>query len=87
MSNRSIPRSPTRASALSPDTPRFSTGYGELARQPTVLVETHSLKPYRQRVLGTYVLIEESLRLVGAEQRGLERAIAADRARARRLRC
>ena len=48
---------------------------------PTVLVETHSLKPYRQRVLGTYVLIEESLRLVGAEGiAGSRRAIAADRA-------
>ena len=32
-----------------------------------MLIETHSLKPYRQRVLGTCVLIEESLRLVGAE--------------------
>ena len=74
------PEQPYKGAALSPDTPRFSTGYGELARQPTVLVETHSLKPYRQRVLGTYLLIEESLRLVGAEHQGLERAIATDRA-------
>ncbi|MEO5973492.1 MAG: M14 family metallopeptidase [Sphingomicrobium sp.] len=74
------PRQPDKGALLSPDTPRFSTGYGELARQPTVLVENHSLKPYRQRVLGTYVLIEESLRLVGAERAGLDRAIATDRA-------
>jgi len=74
------PRDPDKGIALSPDTPRFSTGYGDLARQPTVLVETHSLKPYRQRVLGTYVLVEESLRLLGAEGASLDRAIATDRA-------
>ena len=34
--------------------PRFSTGYGDIRHLPTVLVETHSLKPYRQRVLCTY---------------------------------
>ena len=45
-----------------------------------MLVETHSLKPYRQRVLGTYVLVEESLRLLGAEGASLDRAIATDRA-------
>ena len=72
------PRQLDKGALLSPDTPRYSTGYGELARQPTVLVETHSLKPYRQRVLGTYVLIEESLRLLGAEGDGLATAIATD---------
>ena len=74
------PRRLEKGAMLSPDTPRFSAGYGELARQPSVLVETHSLKPYRQRVLGTYVLVEESLRLVGAEGGGLATAIADDRA-------
>lgn len=67
-----------KGALLSPDTPRYSTGYGELARQPTVLVETHSLKPYRQRVLGTYVLIEESMRLLGKEREGLAAAVSAD---------
>jgi hypothetical protein len=62
------------------DTPRFSTGYGDLARIPMVLIETHSLKPYRQRVLGTYVFVEEALRLVGAEGPTLRTAIAQDRA-------
>jgi murein tripeptide amidase MpaA len=73
-------RDPDKGIRLGPDSPRFSTGYGDLARIPSVLVETHSLKPYRQRVLGTYVLIEESLRLVGAEGARIEAAIAADRA-------
>lgn len=62
------------------DTPRFSTGYGDLRRLPTVLVETHSLKPYRQRVLGTYVFVETALRLVGEDRAALRTAIAHDRA-------
>ncbi|GAA4711400.1 M14 family metallopeptidase [Sphingomonas lutea] len=74
------PRNLAKGATLSPDQPRYSTGYGELARQPTVLVETHSLKPYRQRVLGTYILVEESLRLLGAKGAGLGQAIAQDRA-------
>jgi len=73
-------RDPAKGMVHDPDTPRFSTGYGDLRRLPTVLVETHSLKPYRQRVLGTYVLVEEALRLVGDEANALKSAIAADRA-------
>lgn len=71
---------PDKGISHDPDTPRFSTGYGDLRRVPTVLLETHSLKPYRQRVLGTYVFVEEALRLVGAERQSLVRAIGADRA-------
>lgn len=61
-------------------TPRFSNGYGDLRRVPSVLVETHSLKPYRQRVLGTYVLVEAALKLLGDDAAGVRAAIAADRA-------
>jgi hypothetical protein len=43
-----------------------------------VLIENHSLKPYRQRVLGTYVLIEESLRLLAEHGAQLRHAAAAD---------
>ncbi len=60
--------------------PRLSHAYGDFARVPTVLVENHSLKPYRQRVLGTYVLIEEALGLAASEGASLRQAIAADRA-------
>jgi len=73
-------RDPAKGVRLGADQPRYSTGYADLARIPSVLVETHSLKPYRQRVLGTYVLVEESLRLVGAEGARIAAAIAADRA-------
>ena len=37
-----------------------------------MLVENHSLKPYRQRVLGTYVLLEASLKTLAERRRGAE---------------
>ena len=73
-------RNPDKGIRLGADQPRYSTGYADLARIPAVLVESHSLKPYRQRVLGTYVLVEEALRLVGDDSARLAAAIAADRA-------
>jgi murein tripeptide amidase MpaA len=60
---------------------RYSNGYGDLVRLPTVLVENHSLKGYRQRVLGTRVLLESMLRTLGERGGELAAAIAADRAR------
>jgi murein tripeptide amidase MpaA len=65
---------------LSAFAPRFSHAYGDLRRLPTVLVENHSLKPYRQRVLGTYVLLEATLKALASDGAGLKSAIAADRA-------
>lgn len=72
-------RDPLKGITLDPDTPRFSTGYGDHARIPTVLVESHSLKPHRQRVLGTYILFEQALKLAAQEAASLAAAIAADR--------
>jgi murein tripeptide amidase MpaA len=57
---------------------RFSQGYGDLRHLPTVLVETHSLKSHRQRVLGTYVLLESTLAVLGRDGAALKSAIAAD---------
>jgi hypothetical protein len=61
--------------------PRYSTGYGDLRHLPTVLVENHSLKPYRQRVLGTYVLLESTLITLARYGKSLRRAMMADRTR------
>lgn len=72
-------RDPLKGILLGADTPRFSTGYGDHARIPTILVETHSLKPYRQRVLGTYVLLEASLKVAAAHAASLSAAIDGDR--------
>ncbi len=60
--------------------PRFSHAYGDLRHLPSILVENHSLKPYRQRVLGTYVLLEASLRTIGAGGKELQQATTADQA-------
>ncbi len=60
---------------------RFSEGYGDARHLPTVVVETHSLKPYAQRVLGTYVLLDSTLALLGSEANTLRQAIREDEAR------
>ncbi|MEA2492029.1 MAG: hypothetical protein QOH21_3821 [Acidobacteriota bacterium] len=60
--------------------PRFSTGYGDARHLPVVLVENHSLKPYDQRVLGMYVLLESFLRTVGSNAGSLRAAVNSDRA-------
>ncbi|MGK6319455.1 M14 family metallopeptidase [Sphingomonas sp. DT-204] len=73
-------RDPDKGIVHDPDLPRYSTGYGDHRRLPTVLLETHSLKPYRQRVLGTYVFVESALGLVGEQGASLRTAIARDRA-------
>ncbi len=59
--------------------PRFSNGWGDARHLPSILVENHSLKPYRRRVLGTYVLLVEVLRLAGDERQSLRQAVTADR--------
>jgi Zinc carboxypeptidase len=41
--------------------PRFSTGYTPLRNRPGVLIETHMLKDYRSRVVGTYDFLRFTL--------------------------
>ena len=60
--------------------PRFSDAYGDLRHTASILVENHSLKPYKQRVLGTYVLLESTLKLLAKEGRSLKVATVKDRA-------
>ncbi|MEE8525785.1 MAG: M14 family metallopeptidase [Thermoanaerobaculia bacterium] len=60
---------------------RYSDGYGNARHLPTILVENHALKPYPQRVLGTYVFLKAVLAAVGENHATLARAIAEDRAR------
>jgi len=74
-------RDVSKGLAATASTPRFSTGYGDAVGLATVLVENHSLKPYRQRVLGTYVLIESSIRALTEHGAELRAATAADQAR------
>ncbi len=69
----------TKGIVLWTATPRFSNGYGDAAHIPSILVENHSLKNYRRRVLGTYVALESMIRTVAANRDTLRAAIATDR--------
>jgi murein tripeptide amidase MpaA len=73
-------RAPTKGIRYSPEGPRYSTGYGDFVGIPTVLVENHMLKPYRQRVLGTYVLLETALKIAAQDAGRIAAAKAQDRA-------
>ena len=46
------------------DYPRYSTGYTTLWNTLGMMVETHMLKPYKQRVEGTYELMKSMLEIV-----------------------
>jgi hypothetical protein len=59
--------------------PRFSHGYGDARHLPTILIENHSLKDYRRRVLGTRVFLASALRLLAREGASLRTAVAKDR--------
>lgn len=79
-------RDMTGGNAVWTATPRFSNGWGDARHLPTVLVENHSLKPYPQRVLGTYVLLESALEVLGSKFESLREAVTIDqRARPERI--
>lgn len=46
------------------DSPRYSTGYAALFNTLGMMVETHMLKPYKQRVEGTYELMKSMIDIV-----------------------
>jgi hypothetical protein len=60
-----------------PFEPRLSTGYAAICNRPTILVETHSLKPYGQRVRGTYDIMLHTLEELNARPDALRAAIRA----------
>jgi murein tripeptide amidase MpaA len=41
--------------------PRFSHTYGDIRHMASILIENHALKPFEQRVLGTYVFLEQAI--------------------------
>jgi zinc carboxypeptidase len=56
---------------------RYSSGYFPLRNRPSVLVETHSYKPYRERVLANRDFLLGLLAEVAADPAALPRAVAA----------
>lgn len=49
------------------DAPRYSTGYTTLWNSFGMMVETHMLKPYKQRVEGTYELMKSMIEIIETE--------------------
>lgn len=49
------------------DSPRYSTGYTTLFNTLGMMVETHMLKPYKQRVEGTYELMKSMVEITESE--------------------
>jgi hypothetical protein len=57
--------------------PRYSSGYFPLRNRPSILVEMHSYKPYRRRVLANRELLLALLREIAREPASLVEAVKA----------
>lgn len=57
-------RSPEGGFSQFMDLPRYSTGFTSLWNTFGLMIETHMLKPYRQRVKGTYELLKSAIQIV-----------------------
>jgi len=51
--------------AISPSTPRFSTGYTPIRNRAGLLIETHVYKSYKSRVRGTYDMLRYTVEEIG----------------------
>ncbi|MDG5492426.1 M14 family metallopeptidase [Psychroserpens sp. SPM9] len=60
-------RTPEQGFAQFMDSPRYSTGYTTLWNTLGMMVETHMLKPYKQRVEGTYELMKSMIEITESE--------------------
>jgi hypothetical protein len=59
-----------------PGIPRFATGYFNLRNRPSILIEMHSYKPYRERVLGNRDFLVALLAEIGKDPASLIAAVA-----------
>jgi hypothetical protein len=60
-------RTPEEGFSQFMDAPRYSTGYTTLWNSLGMMVETHMLKPYKQRVEGTYELMKSMIEIIETE--------------------
>ncbi|NNE66959.1 MAG: M14 family metallopeptidase, partial [Pyrinomonadaceae bacterium] len=71
---------PMRGIASFIATPRFATGYSPLRDRNGLLIEAHSVKPYKSRVRGTYDVLWKSIEHIGENKASLFAAnLAAER--------
>ena len=54
----------------------FSEAYTTARNCPGILLETHMLKPYKDRVLSTYHMIVETLRIIASDKANFQNTIA-----------
>ena len=52
-------------------TPRFATGYTPLRNRAGLLIETHSYKPYKSRVRGTYDILRYTVEEINQSKASL----------------
>jgi hypothetical protein len=71
---------PARGLVFGNSPPRFSHGYAPLQNRLGLLVETHMLKPYAQRVRATYDLLIALLEEINAHPNELLQAVSASEA-------
>ncbi len=72
---------PLAGVALGQSDPRLSHSYADARHIAAILVENHSLKPYDQRVLGMYVLLEHTLLTIARDAAALRKATQTERTR------
>jgi hypothetical protein len=60
-------RTPESGFSQFKDSPRYSTGYTTLFNTLGMMVETHMLKPYKQRVEGTYELMKSMVEITESQ--------------------
>ena len=58
-----------------PSPPRYSTGYVAARNRAALLIETHSLKPFRVRAWDHYNVMVETLRILGEDGKALRAAV------------
>jgi hypothetical protein len=68
---------PLKGAITPPYRPRYSTGYFALRNRASILIETHSHKPFRTRVLGNQAWLRALLEQVASEPGALVEAVAA----------
>ncbi len=72
MKNGTDPTKGIRSGAFSA---RYAHGYGAIRNRPSILVETHVLKPYRTRVMATYNVMKRTLEMIGRDPGALGDAV------------
>lgn len=65
-------RSPETGFSQFLDSPRYSTGYTTLWNTLGMMVETHMLKPYKKRVVGTYELMVNAITIVSKKKQTIK---------------